>query len=94
MRILLVEPYDTGSHSVWMRGYQAHSAHEVHLLSLEGRFWQWRMEGGAVTLAERYLALDPAPDLIVASDMLDLTAFLTLTRPATADRVESPLGAR
>jgi len=84
MRILLVEPYDTGSHGVWMRGYQAHSAHEVQLLSLEGRFWQWRMEGGAVTLAERYLALDSAPDLIVASDMLDLTAFLALTRPATA----------
>lgn len=84
MRILLVEPYDTGSHGVWMRGYQAHSAHDVRILSLEGQFWQWRMLGGAVTLAEQFRALDDTPDLIVASDMLDLTTFLALTRPRTA----------
>jgi len=84
MRLLLIEPYDTGSHAVWLRGYQAHSTHEVRLLTLEGKFWQWRMLGGAVTLAERFLALDERPDLIVASDMLDLTTFLALTRPVTA----------
>ncbi len=84
MQILLIEPYDTGSHGVWMRGYQRHSAHDVHILSLEGQFWQWRMLGGAVTLAERFRALEIWPDLIVASDMLDLTTFLALTRPMTA----------
>lgn len=84
MRILMVEPYDTGSHAAWMRGYQLHSAHEVRLLSLDGHYWQWRMLGGAVTLAERFLALEWAPDLIVASDMLDLAGFLALTRPVTA----------
>ncbi len=84
MDILLLEPYDTGSHGVWMRGYQAHSAHEVRILSLEGQFWQWRMLGGAVTLAQQFLALETPPDLIVASDMLDLTTFLALTRPVTA----------
>jgi glycosyltransferase involved in cell wall biosynthesis len=80
MRLLLIEPYDTGSHGVWLRGYQRHSAHDVHLLTLAGQFWQWRMLGGAVTLAELFRALDPLPDLIVASDMLDLTTFLALTR--------------
>src|SRR5690554_4698442 len=85
MRILLVEPYDTGSHAVWMRGYQAHSAHQVELLTLEGQFWQWRMLGGAATLAERCLALPHTPDLILASDMLDLAAFLALTRTRTAN---------
>lgn len=84
MQILLVEPYDTGSHGVWMRGYQAHSVHDVRILSLEGQFWQWRMQGGAVALAERFRALDRLPDLIVASDMLDLTTFLALTRLLTA----------
>ncbi|MBI5957993.1 MAG: DUF3524 domain-containing protein, partial [Chloroflexi bacterium] len=84
MYILLLEPYDTGSHAAWMRGYQAHSVHEVHLLSLEGQYWQWRMLGGAVPLAERFLASGLRPDLIVASDMLDLTSFLALTRPLTA----------
>ncbi len=84
MRILLLEPYDTGSHGVWMRGYQAHSAHDVRILSLAGQFWQWRLVGGAVALAERFLALDALPDVIVASDMLDMTTFLALTRPVTA----------
>jgi glycosyltransferase involved in cell wall biosynthesis len=84
VQILLLEPYDTGSHAVWMRGYQAHSAHAIHILSLPGQFWQWRMLGGAITLAEQFHHLDFAPDLIVASDMLDLTTFLALTRPVTA----------
>ncbi|MBN1202846.1 MAG: DUF3524 domain-containing protein [Anaerolineae bacterium] len=84
MRILLLEPYDTGSHAAWLRGYQRHNAHHVEILSLEGQFWQWRMLGGAVTLAERFRALDALPDLVVASDMLDLTTFLALTRPVTA----------
>ncbi len=84
MRILLLEPYDTGSHAVWMRGYQAHSTHEVRILSLEGQFWQWRMLGGAVTLAQQFRALGWTPDLLLASDMLDLTTFLALTRPQTA----------
>ncbi len=84
LRVLLLEPYDSGSHRAWMRGYQAHSAHDVHILSLEGQFWQWRMLGGAVTLAERYRALGWQPHVIVASDMLDVTTFLALTRPQTA----------
>ncbi|ACH39466.1 glycosyltransferase, putative [Citrifermentans bemidjiense Bem] len=79
MRITLVEPYFTGSHAAWAREYAAHSSHEVELLTLPGRNWKWRMHGGAVTLASRFLEL-PRPDLILATDMLDLTTFLALTR--------------
>jgi glycosyltransferase involved in cell wall biosynthesis len=79
MHILFVEPYDTGSHGTWMRGYQQYSQHRVDILSLEGQFWQWRLLGGAVTLAEQFLALDETPDLIIASDMLDVTTFRALT---------------
>ena len=43
------------------------------------------MHGGAVTLARQFLESDLAPDLILATDMLDLTTFLTLTRQRTAD---------
>lgn len=67
-----------------MRSYQAQSRHDVRILSLEGQFWQWRLLGGAITLAEQYKSLDFTPDLIVASDMLDLTSFLALTREQTA----------
>ncbi len=80
-RILLVDPYDGDSHGRWMRGYQQFSQHTVDILSLEGQFWQWRMLGGAVTLAERFLRLDQSPDLIVASDMLDVSTFAAMIRP-------------
>jgi hypothetical protein len=55
MKILLISPYRGGSHQAWAEGYQAHSVHEVTLLTLPDRFWKWRMHGGAVTLARRFL---------------------------------------
>ena len=42
------------------------------------------MHGGAVTLARQFNALSIPPDLILASDMLDLSTFLALTRPRSA----------
>lgn len=84
MRILLLEPYDTGSHAVWMRGYQAHSQHDVTILSLPGSYWKWRMQGGAVTLARLYMEGDYRPDVIVASDMLNVATFRALTRQRTS----------
>lgn len=84
MRIVLLEPYDTGSHHAWLAGYRDHSAHEITILSLPGNYWKWRMHGGAVTLARMYREAGLQPDLILATDMLDLTTFLALTRPETA----------
>ena len=78
MNIWLVEPYYTGSHRAWADGYQARSRHRVRLLTLPGRFWKWRMQGGAITLAQKARTLKRRPDLIVASDMLNLPVFLTL----------------
>lgn len=79
MNIWLIEPYYTGSHRAWADGYQAHSGHRVRLLTLPGRFWKWRMQGGAVTLARQAAALDERPDLILASDMLNVPTFLALS---------------
>jgi glycosyltransferase involved in cell wall biosynthesis len=42
------------------------------------------MHGGAVTLARKFLASAAEPDLLVTTDMLDLTTFLALTRHKTA----------
>ena len=42
------------------------------------------MHGGAVTLARRFMEQSHWPDLILATDMLDLTTFLALTRQHTA----------
>ncbi|PID84909.1 MAG: glycosyl transferase family 1 [Chloroflexi bacterium] len=84
MRITLISPYHGGSHQAWAEGFQQHSVHDVDLLTLPDRFWKWRMHGGAVTLARRFLANGRYPDLILADDMLDLTTFLALTRRHTA----------
>jgi glycosyltransferase involved in cell wall biosynthesis len=84
VRVWLVEPYYTGSHRAWADGYRAHSRHDVRLLTMPGRFWKWRMQGGAVTLARRAQALDEVPDVILASDMLNLPAFLALAGEALA----------
>ncbi len=85
MKILLLEPFMVGSHAAWARGYQQHSCNEVKILSLPGKYWKWRMHGGAVTLAKQFLAAGERPDLLLATDMLDLTTFLALTRKLSAD---------
>jgi hypothetical protein len=86
MQILIIEPYFTGSHKAWAEGYQKHSAHDVKILSLGGQFWKWRMHGGAITLAHQFLERVRNPDLILATDMLDVTTFLTLTTAKTSQK--------
>jgi glycosyltransferase involved in cell wall biosynthesis len=81
LKVTLVSPYHGGSHQAWATGYQAASQHDIEILDLPARFWKWRMHGGAVTLARRFL---PPTDLILATDMLDLSTFLSLTRPETS----------
>ena len=85
MKVVIIEPFLTGSHAAWAKEYAEHSRHEVGILGLEGRHWKWRMHGGAVTLARLFIEGGYEPDLILATDMLDLTVFLALTREMTAD---------
>lgn len=83
MRVLLVEPYFTGSHRAWAEGYAAASRHDVSLIALEGRFWKWRMQGGPVTLAAEiadHVAAGGRPDVILASSMTDLAGVLGIAR--------------
>lgn len=81
MHITLLEPFFTGSHRSWAEGLQHYSRHHVELLTMKGNFWKWRMHGGSVTLARQFLKRDtPTPDLILSSEMLDLSVFCALTR--------------
>lgn len=84
MRILLLEPFWAGSHASWAQGLRRHSAHEIRVLALPGRHWKWRMHGGALSLARRFLAEEPDPDAILATSLLDLTTFRALTSRRTA----------
>ncbi len=85
MRIILLEGFYSGSHRQWADGLKKYSQHEITILSLPGRFWKWRMHGGAISLANQYKDLAFRPDLILATDMIDVSVFLALTRRSTAD---------
>lgn len=88
MRVLLVEPWLTGSHQAWAEGYARHSGHEVHVVAHEGAYWRWRLRGGAVTLAEeaaRVTSEVGPPDVVLASSMLDVPAFCGLSRSWLGD---------
>lgn len=77
--IALLEPYYTGSHAAWVDGLVQHSGHKIVPITLPGRFWKWRMHGGAVTLAREILHRDEQFDLILTTDMLDTALFRGLS---------------
>lgn len=80
MNILILDPFYEYSHRVWAEGFQKHSFHNIKILSLSPHHWKWRMVGGAVELAETYNKMVFESDLILATDMLDFNAFLSLAR--------------
>ncbi|GBD22942.1 hypothetical protein HRbin29_00589 [bacterium HR29] len=80
VRAIVVEPYYGGSHRAWADGLVRYSRHRIELLTLPEGPWRQRMRRGAQELAERARDLPP-PDVIIASDMLDVPAFLALARP-------------
>jgi glycosyltransferase involved in cell wall biosynthesis len=83
MRILALEPWYGGSHRRFLDGLVRHSRHEIRPLTMTARTWKWRMQGAAVTLAERAreaVADGWAPDVLFSTGMVNLPAFLALTR--------------
>ena len=78
MKILIIEPYFTGSHRKWALEFQKYSKHDIDLLTLPGRYWKWRMHGGAITLAQKFNNLDKKPDIILTTDMLNLPLFKSI----------------
>ena len=81
MQIVLVEPFFSGSHKQWALDYQKFSQHDIHLLTLKGRHWKWRLFGGAVSLAKQFEVSNLQPDLFLLSSMTDLTSFRALLPP-------------
>ena len=81
MKIALLETFYGGSHKQWADILKANSNHDIELFTLPDRHWKWRMHGGAVSLADQFNESSFIPDLILATDMLDLATFLALSRP-------------
>ncbi len=84
MNILLVEPFLGGSHRAFIDGISRYSQHRVFTVSMKGSHWKWRMSGGAVTLAEKTEEISEKIDLVLASSMTNLPAFIALTNPRFA----------
>lgn len=76
-RVLLVEPWFAGSHRAWAEGLQRHSRHDISLLTSQPMGWKATFERSAGELAAR---AGRAPDLLLASSMMDLTEFIEQTR--------------
>lgn len=77
MRILLVEPFYSGSHKQWAEGLRNYSQHEIDVVSLPGQFWKWRMQGSAPILTDAMKGKE-RPDLLLYSDMAHLPACQAL----------------
>ncbi len=88
MNVLALEPWYSGSHRNFLDGLIQHSRHNWYPVTMTGRFWKWRMQGSGVTLARKAIqALSEGfkPDVIFATDMVNLPAFLALTRQYFSD---------
>ena len=73
--ILIVDSFFTGSHKYWGQLLKNHLPHEVELLTLSGKHWKWRMEGGAFELAQKFKKLPKKPKHIIATDMVNIPLF-------------------
>jgi len=88
MQILALEPWYSGSHRRFLDGLVDHSTHQFKTITMPGRFWRWRMEGGGVTLAKKVRTAVQGgfePDLVFATDKVNLPAVLSLARSALGD---------
>ena len=78
MRIALIEAFFSGSHMKWALELQSFTSHTVDIYSLSGNYWKWRMHGGAITLANKFLKKGKKYDLIITTDMMDIALFKSL----------------
>lgn len=84
MRILYVEPFESGSHAGFGRALQAHLDAQWTSCTLPGRHWKWHMRAAAAHLALAHPEALAAPhDLLLASSYVPLAELVGLA-PALA----------
>jgi len=79
MKFLFMEPFFGGSHRAFACGWQAHSRHEIELLTLPDRFWKWRMRASALQFLAQKNNFE-AYDGIITSDMMNLADVMALAK--------------
>lgn len=81
LRVLVLEPYHGGSHRAFLQGLRRHSRHDIHVRGLPARKWKWRMRHAAVEFARRLSRRTAVPDVILASDFLNVAEFAGMLPP-------------
>lgn len=87
MRIVVAEPWLSGSHAQWAEGFAAGSRHDVRVVGLESGSWRWRLRAGAGPLAAKVKAdidRNGPPDVLVVSGLVDVAQLLGLLRRSLA----------
>lgn len=84
MNILAIEPFLGGSHKAFLNGLEHHSKHHIFSVTMPDQYWEWLVYGGIVTLAKASMRIEEPIDLILASSLTDLSAFMALTNPRFA----------
>jgi glycosyltransferase involved in cell wall biosynthesis len=86
MHVAAFEPWYGGSHARFLDGWARRSTYDVRVHGLPARHWQWRMASGAWALARRAHQPGAArPDVLVASDYVDLARLVGLLPHAWRD---------
>jgi glycosyltransferase involved in cell wall biosynthesis len=86
-RVLFLDPYHGPSHAALSRNLRDHSRHQVTLLTLPPRKWKWRMRGSAFVFEKMLRDLPEPPEILVATDMLNLPELLALSRDVLPPRL-------
>lgn len=81
-RVAVVEPWLGGSHAAFADGIARRIGLACDVVGLPARSWQWRMRLAAIRLAEELDALDPAPDVLLATDYVNLPGLAATSRIA------------
>ena len=85
LHVVIVEGFYSGSHKRWVQDIQRHSQHSIQTLTLPGRHWKWRMHGAAITLAKDFMAINEHVDVIMCTDMIDVSLFKSLAASKIKD---------
>ncbi len=82
LQVLALQPWDGGSHRVFLDNWQRHSRHDFTLLTLPAYKWKWRMRHSPLTFAseiQRRVRQGDRWDVLFCTDMLPLAELLGLT---------------
>ncbi|MBU0994332.1 MAG: DUF3524 domain-containing protein [Proteobacteria bacterium] len=78
MKLLFLESFFGGSHGEFAQGLVDHSNHDIDLITMPDRNWQWRMRGASLYFSHAIHNLAEYDGLIV-TDLMNLSDFKSLS---------------